>query len=73
MSEVQVVLITVPDAACAETLARALLDERLAACVNVVPGVRSFYRWDGVIQEDSEALSWMAGSKRGDACLRRLP
>ncbi len=56
MSEIRVVLITAPDAVCAETLSRALLDERLAACVNVVPGVRSFYRWEGAIREDSELL-----------------
>ncbi len=56
MSEIRVVLITAPDAACAETLSRALLDERLAACVNVVPGVRSFYRWEGAVREDSELL-----------------
>ena len=49
-------MITAPDARCAETLARALVDERLAACVNVVPGVRSFYRWEGAVQEDSELL-----------------
>ncbi|MBW2269865.1 MAG: divalent-cation tolerance protein CutA [Deltaproteobacteria bacterium] len=56
MSDLQVVLITAPDAACAESLARALVDERLAACVNVVPGVRSYYRWEGAIQEDAELL-----------------
>jgi len=52
----RVVLLTAPDAACAERLARALVDERLAACVNVVPGVRSFYRWEGAVQEDGELL-----------------
>jgi periplasmic divalent cation tolerance protein len=55
-SEVRVVLCTAPDAACAETLARALVEERLAACVNVVPGVRSFYRWEGAVQDDAELL-----------------
>jgi len=56
VSDVRVVLITAPDAACAEQLARALVDERLAACVNVVPGVRSFYRWEGAVQADDEHL-----------------
>jgi periplasmic divalent cation tolerance protein len=37
-------------------LARALLDRRLAACVNVVPGVRSLYWWKSAIQDDREEL-----------------
>lgn len=56
MTNVRVVLVTAPDSACAEALAHALVEERLAACVNVVPGVRSFYRWEGRIQEDAEFL-----------------
>lgn len=41
-----------PDAA--PTLARALVDKRLAACVNLIPGVRSIYRWQGEICDDGE-------------------
>jgi periplasmic divalent cation tolerance protein len=52
----RVVLLTAPDAASAEGLARALVDERLAACVNVVPGVRSFYRWEGRVEDAAEWL-----------------
>ena len=37
-------------------LARRVVQERLAACGNVIPGVTSVYRWDGEIQEDAEAL-----------------
>jgi periplasmic divalent cation tolerance protein len=53
---VRVVLLTAPDAAMAERLARALVEERLAACVNLVPGVRSFYRWEGRVEDASEVL-----------------
>lgn len=53
--EVRVVMVTAPVAE-AETLGRALVGERLAACVNVVPGVRSIYRWEGEVQADEEAL-----------------
>ena len=56
MTDVRVVLITAPDAAAAEKLARALVEERLAACVNVLPGVHSFYRWEGSVQDDAELL-----------------
>jgi periplasmic divalent cation tolerance protein len=48
--------VTVPDKDTATTLARALVDEGLAACVNIVPGIRSVYQWDGRLQEDDEVL-----------------
>ena len=48
--------VTMPDAERATALARALVDEGLAACVNIVPGVRSIYQWDGRLQEDDEVL-----------------
>jgi periplasmic divalent cation tolerance protein len=53
---VRVVLITVPDGDTATGLGRALVEARLAACVNVVPGVRSLYRWKGKVQDDPELL-----------------
>ena len=40
----------------AESLARTLVSERLAACVNVIRGVRSFYVWDGALQDDHEYM-----------------
>ncbi|MDQ6663061.1 MAG: divalent-cation tolerance protein CutA [Acidobacteriota bacterium] len=40
----------------AERIARRLVDERLAACVNVLAPVRSFYRWKGVVEDASEWL-----------------
>jgi periplasmic divalent cation tolerance protein len=53
---VHVVLVTVPDAEVGAELARRLVEEGLAACVNLVPGVRSIYRWQGAVQEDAEIL-----------------
>jgi periplasmic divalent cation tolerance protein len=50
------VLVTAPTAEKAAELARALVSERLAACGNVVPGLRSIYRWEGVVQDEPEAL-----------------
>ena len=40
----------------AQRIARALVEERLAACVNVVPGVVSIYRWKGVVEKEDELL-----------------
>ena len=40
----------------AERIARALVEERLAACVNVVPGVVSVYRWKGTVEQEAELI-----------------
>jgi periplasmic divalent cation tolerance protein len=55
-NEFFVVLSTCPDVGTAEGLARALLKESLAACVNIVPGLRSIYLWNGAVQSDQEVL-----------------
>jgi periplasmic divalent cation tolerance protein len=47
---------TCPDEATAQAIAETLVGERLAACANLVPGIRSIYRWEGQIQRDSEVL-----------------
>ena len=51
-----VTLCTVPDKATGEKIARALVEERLAACVNLVPGLSSTYRWEGKIVTEAECL-----------------
>lgn len=56
-SEAVVVLVTGPDEATLEAIATRLVDERLAACVNVIPTVRSVYRWDEQVHHDDEALA----------------
>jgi len=53
---VLVVLVTAPTADRASALARALVEERLAACGNVLPGMRSIYRWEGKVEDEPEAL-----------------
>jgi periplasmic divalent cation tolerance protein len=47
---------TCPDTDTAQRIARALVEQRLAACVNIVPGLRSIYRWKGEVQDDAECL-----------------
>lgn len=56
MADAIEVHVTMPDAERATSLARALVDEGLAACVNVVPGVRSIFRWEGKVEESDEVL-----------------
>lgn len=56
MTDKIVVLSTCATAEEAQRLARALVEKRLAACVNVIPGVRSVYRWKDVIEDDEEVL-----------------
>jgi periplasmic divalent cation tolerance protein len=55
-AQVVVVLITAPEEETARRIARALVEERLAACVNLLPGVRSIYRWQGDVEEAAEVL-----------------
>jgi periplasmic divalent cation tolerance protein len=63
MTDQIVVLSTCSSEEEAERLARLLVEQRLAACVSVVPGVRSFYRWRGAIESASEWLLVMKSSR----------
>ena len=54
LGEAAVVLTTLAANADAAALARVLVEEKLAACVNVLPTMRSVYRWKGSIEEDRE-------------------
>ena len=51
-----IALCTVPDAATAEKLARILIENHLAACVNIVPRLTSVYYWQGQIETSEELL-----------------
>jgi periplasmic divalent cation tolerance protein len=55
-SEFLLVLCTCPTRSAATVIATALLEERIAACVNQVPGIKSMYRWDGRVEHDDEEL-----------------
>lgn len=58
-SEAIVVLFVTIDEEHADAFARAAVEQRLVACVNLMPGARSIYRWKGALCEDREVLLWM--------------
>jgi periplasmic divalent cation tolerance protein len=64
MTTAVVVLVTAPSADSAAAMARTLVEEGLCACGNVVPGVRSIYRWEGKVQDDAEALLVLKTERR---------
>ena len=51
-----IVLITVPTQQVGEQIAKHLVENHLAACVNILPGMRSIYTWKGAVQSDEEML-----------------
>ncbi len=54
-------------------LARALVEERLAACVNLIVGVTSVYRWEGAVHEDEETTLFIkVSAAKRDAMTARL-
>lgn len=53
---VRVAFATAPDAEVAARIARTLVEERLAACANLVANVRSIYRWQGRVEDESEVM-----------------
>ncbi len=56
MSEYVIVLITAPKEEEAAKIARAIVDARLAGCVNIVKNIRSIYRWQGKMEDEEEVL-----------------
>lgn len=57
MDKPLLVYTTYPDEQLAAAAARRLVERRLAACVNIVPGMHSIYAWQGVIEEGREAIA----------------
>ena len=53
-----------------ENLARLLVDSRLAACVSLIPGIRSFYRWKGEVESSEECLLLIKSSRENFEALR---
>jgi periplasmic divalent cation tolerance protein len=63
MTDKIVVLSTFASAEDAQRVARALVEKKLAACVNVIPGIRSIYRWEETIEDEEEVLIVIKSSR----------
>ena len=73
MSQIVVVLTTMPDDARTDELARALVHEHLAACVNIHPRMESVYRWQGAVEREAERqLVIKTTADRVDALRQRV-
>lgn len=70
-SRVVAVLTTAPSAEEAERIGGALVEERLAACANVVPGIVSIFRWKGAVSHESEVLMILKTTADGLQALTR--
>ena len=69
-TDIVLVLTTAPDDERAEAWARTLVEERLAACVNVHGPMTSFYRWKGVVERDAERQVVIKTTRERVATLR---
>ncbi len=67
----QLVLTTCPNRRAAQRIARTLVEERLAACVNIIPVAQSVYRWRGKIESASELLLIIKSPRRAYAKLEK--
>ena len=68
----RIVLVTAPDLKSARKLARAVLAERAAACVNLVPGVESHYWWQGKFESRQEVLLIVKSAVRKLKALEKI-
>ncbi|WP_456404980.1 divalent-cation tolerance protein CutA [Hydrogenimonas sp.] len=64
MSKFRLVLVTASSMAEAERIAKKVVEKRLAACVNIIPKVRSVYRWEGEVMVEKEALLIVKTTKK---------
>lgn len=67
--EVRVVLCTFPDEETARSISRTLVEEQLAACVNLAAGVTSIYRWQGQVETAGEVLAVIKTTRAACAAL----
>ena len=71
-STLHIVLVTTPDVGVGRDLAREILQARLAACVNIIPGLESHYWWQGNLDRSAEALLLIKTTKKHLKALEKL-
>ena len=54
--DIRIVWVTFPDAAIARQIGTQMVESQLAACVNLVPGIESIYRWQGAVEQAQEVI-----------------
>lgn len=64
MNEPLICYCTCPDEEVALALARQMVEQRLAACVNILPAVQSVYRWQGKVETAGETMLWLKTTRR---------
>ena len=69
MTDYKIVLTTTDSLEAAQKIAQAVVEQRLAACVNILPGVQSIYRWKDSVEQATE---WLLVVKTQNASLREL-
>jgi periplasmic divalent cation tolerance protein len=69
MEQVLIVMTNLPNVQAAEALANALVEARLAACVNLLPAVQSVYRWQGKVEKATEVTLFIKTTQRHYAAL----
>ena len=70
MNDATVTLVTCASQEEAERIATAIVEEKLAACVNIIPGVTSVYLWDGKLCRESERLMVIKSRRPKEEALR---
>ena len=59
MSEISIVLVTAGNEEEAAKIGQTVVEEKLAACANIVPRIRSIYRWKGKVHDEAESLLFL--------------
>ncbi|PPC91729.1 MAG: divalent-cation tolerance protein CutA [Methylobacter sp.] len=68
----QIILCTCPDQCSAETIAHLLIERHLAACVNILPGLTSIYRWQNTVETAQEHLLLIKSNRQGFPAIETL-